>query len=155
MDKVSPFLWFGGQAEEAAHFYVSLLPDSRIDAVNRAPMDYPAGKAGDVLTVEFTLGGRSFVAMNGGSDVRFNDAVSLQIECEDQAEVDFLWDALAEGGEPVACGWIRDRFGLSWQVTPRRLRELISGPGEAAGRAMAAMMQMVKIDIAALEAAAA
>ncbi len=155
MDKVSPFLWFGGQAEEAAHFYVSLLLDSRIDAVNRAPMDYPAGKAGDVLTVEFTLGGRSFVAMNGGSDVRFNDAVSLQIECEDQAEVDLLWDALAEGGEPVACGWIRDRFGLSWQVTPRRLRELISGPGEAAGKVMAAMMQMVKIDIAALEAAAA
>lgn len=155
MDKITTFLWFDGQAEEAARFYVTLLPGSRIDPVNRAPLDYPAGKAGDVLTVEFTLAGRSFVAMNGGPAFRFNEAVSLQIACEDQAEVDRLWAMLGEGGAPNACGWVKDRFGLSWQVTPRRLTELLAGSGETAKRTMAAMMQMGKIDIQALETAVA
>jgi predicted 3-demethylubiquinone-9 3-methyltransferase (glyoxalase superfamily) len=155
MDKVSTFLWFDGQAEEAATFYCSLLPDSRITALVRAPMDYPAGKAGAVLVVAFTLAGRSFEAMNGGPGHPFTDAISLSVEAEDQAETDRLWEALiADGGSPVACGWLKDRFGLSWQITPRRLNEMLRAPDRAAAqRAMAAMMTMVKLDVAQLEAA--
>lgn len=153
MDKIIPCLWFDGQAEEAARFYVTLLPDSRIDAVHRSPADYPSGKAGDVLTVEFTLAGRSFVGLNGGPEFPFTEAVSLQIPCEDQAELDRLWNAIgSNGGQPVACGWIKDRWGLSWQVFPRRLTEMLAAPDRAAAkRAMEAMMTMVKLDLAALE----
>jgi predicted 3-demethylubiquinone-9 3-methyltransferase (glyoxalase superfamily) len=153
MDKVKLCLWFDGQAEEAANFYVTLLPDSRVDAVHRAPSDYPAGKAGDVLTVEFTLAGRSYVGLNGGPGVPYTDAVSLQVDCADQAEVDRLWDAIvADGGQPVACSWIKDRWGLSWQIVPRALTDMLAAPDRAAaGRAMQAMMNMVKIDVAALE----
>lgn len=153
MDKVEICLWFDGNGEEAARFYVSLLPDSRIDAVTRAPADYPAGKEGDVLTVRFTLAGRSFMALNGGPGFPFTQAASLSVDCEDQAEVDRLWDAIvAGGGQPVACSWIKDRFGLSWQIVPRRLPELLADPDPArAKRAMEAMMTMVKIDVAALE----
>lgn len=155
MDKISTFLWFDGQAEEAAEFYTGLFPDSSVDEVTRSPSDYPAGKAGDVITVAFTLSGRSFIAMNGGPGHPFTDAISLSIECEDQAEVDRYWEALSDGGEPVMCGWIKDRFGLSWQVTPRILPQLLADPDRAkAKRAMEAMMQMVKIDVAAIEAAA-
>jgi predicted 3-demethylubiquinone-9 3-methyltransferase (glyoxalase superfamily) len=153
MDKIIPCLWFDGNAEQAANFYVGLLPDSRVDGVHRAPADYPAGKAGDVLTVEFTLAGRQFVGLNGGAEFKFNEAVSFQIPCEDQAEIDSLWEALcADGGEPVACGWIKDRFGLSWQVFPRRLPEMLASSDRAAAkRAMESMMTMVKIDLAEIE----
>ena len=153
MDKVTICLWFDGNAEEAANFYVSLLPDSRIEEITRAPMDYPAGKAGGVLTVRWTLAGRSFMGLNGGPGFPFTQAASLSVDCEDQAEVDRLWDAIvADGGQPVACSWITDRFGLSWQIVPRRLPELLSDPDPArAKRAMEAMMEMVKIDVAALE----
>ncbi|MDP8993812.1 MAG: VOC family protein [Pseudomonadota bacterium] len=156
MSRITPCLWFDGQAEEAASFYVSLLPDSRVDRVNRSPADYPSGKAGDVLTVEFTFAGQSFMGLNGGPDFRFNEAVSFMIECEDQAEVDRLWEAItATGGSPVACGWVRDRYGLSWQIVPKRLQELMTDPDrDRAKRAMEAMMTMVKLDVAELERAA-
>lgn len=153
MQKITPCLWFDGNAEDAAKFYVTLLPDSRVDKVTRSPTDYPAGSQGDVLTVEFTLAGQSFLGLNGGPEFRFNEAVSFMIDCEDQAEVDRLWDALiADGGKPVQCGWLTDRFGLSWQIVPKQLNEFIASPDRAAAtRAMQAMMDMVKLDIAALQ----
>ena len=156
MSKITPCLWFDGEAEEAARFYVGLLPDSGIDRVNPAPSDYPSGKAGDVLTVEFTLAGQSFMGLNGGPEFRFNEAVSFMIECEDQAEVDRLWEALtADGGQPIECGWLKDRYGLAWQIVPKRLLQLMADPDRArARRAMEAMMTMVKIDVAAIERAA-
>lgn len=156
MQTVIPFLSFEGQALEAVEFYVSLLPDSRVDHVVRSPMDYPGGKAGAVLIVEFTLAGRPYVALNA-SGFKFTEAVSFMITCDDQAETDRLWKALtADGGEEVACGWLKDRWGVSWQVTPKRLLELMKDPDtERARRVMAAMSGMVKIDIAALEKAAA
>ena len=152
-----PCLWFdGGKAEEAAEFWVSLLPNSRIDKVWRTPADTPSGPAGTVLTVDFTHDGRRFQGINGGPDFTFNEAISLVVECDDQAEVDRLWDALtADGGEPGPCGWLKDRFGVSWQITPRRLNELVSDPDpERARRAMEAMLKMGKIEIAELEKAA-
>lgn len=156
MTKPYPCLWFDGQAEEAAELYVSLLPNSRIDRTWRSPSETPSGPAGMVLTVDFTLGGQRFQGLNGGPDFRFNEAVSFVIEVDGQAEVDRLWDALiADGGEPGPCGWLKDRFGLSWQVVPRRLNELISDPDPyRAGRAMDAMLTMGKIEIADLERAA-
>ena len=151
--KITPCLWFDGQAEEAAAFYTSLVPDSRVDKVTRSPADYPSGKAGDVLMVDFTLAGQPYLAMNGGPEFKFNEAVSFIINCEDQAEVDRLWEALtADGGQPVACGWLKDKFGLSWQITPRLLLQLMKDPDPVkAKRVMEAMMTMVKIDIPALE----
>lgn len=151
-----PCLWFDGNAEEAANFYTSLLPGSSIDEVWRSPADTPSGPAGMVLTVDFTLDGQRFQALNGGPDFSFNEAVSFVIECEDQSEVDRLWDALvANGGEPGPCGWLKDRFGLSWQIVPRRLNELVRDPDPERGRrAMEAMLAMGKIDIAGLERAA-
>jgi predicted 3-demethylubiquinone-9 3-methyltransferase (glyoxalase superfamily) len=144
---------FNGQAEEAANFYVSLVPDSRIDNVWRSPSDTPSGPEGSVLTVEFTLAGTKYLALNMGSENPFTQSISFQIFCQDQAEVDRLWAALtANGGEEVACSWLTDRYGLSWQIVPNRLEELIKDPDPArAKRAMQAMMTMVKIDIAALE----
>jgi predicted 3-demethylubiquinone-9 3-methyltransferase (glyoxalase superfamily) len=155
MDKIVPCLWFDGEAEAAANFYVTLFPDSRVDAVHRSPADYPSGSAGDVLTVQFTLAGRSYLGLNGGPLFHFTEALSLQVDCDDQAEVDRIWDAIIEGGgEASQCGWIKDRWGLSWQVTPRRLPQMLSSPDRAAAaRAMQAMMTMGKIDIAALESA--
>ena len=153
MSKIAPCLWFNGQAEEAAQFYVSLLPDSRIEKVQRNVMDGPSGKAGSVLIVEFTLAGQRFLALNGG-DTRFeySHAISFAIDCTDQAEVDRVWARLSDGGTPVQCGWIKDRYGVSWQVVPRALPKLLSDPDPAkAQRVMQAMLQMVKIDIAALE----
>ena len=154
--KIAPCLWFDGQAEEAANFYAATFPDSRVDAVNRAPADYPAGKAGDVLTVEFTLLGMKFVGLNGGPEFKFDEAVSFQVYTDDQAETDRLWSAIVDnGGEESVCSWCRDKFGLSWQIVPKRLMELIADPDTArAKRAFEAMMQMVKIDIAAIERAA-
>jgi predicted 3-demethylubiquinone-9 3-methyltransferase (glyoxalase superfamily) len=155
MSKITPCLWFDGQAEEAAKFYVSLLPDSRIDAVHRAPADYPSGKKGDVLTVEFTLAGRKFVGLNGGPHFKFNEAVSFQIYCEDQKEVDRLSDALSVVPEAEQCGWVKDKFGLSWQIVPEVLWRLMTDPDSAkAQRTMEAMMTMKRIDITAIERAA-
>ena len=148
-------LWFDGQAEEAAEFYCSLLPDSHVDKVWRSPAETPSGPAGMVLTVDFTLLGQRVQGLNGGPDFRFNEAVSFVVECADQAEVDRLWSALTEGGEPGPCGWLKDRYGLSWQVVPKRLEELLDDPDPGrARRAMEAMMEMGKIDVAALERAA-
>jgi predicted 3-demethylubiquinone-9 3-methyltransferase (glyoxalase superfamily) len=156
MAKVFPCLWFDGNAEEAASFYVTLLPDSQVDNVWRSPAETPSGPAGMVLTVDFTLAGQQFQGLNGGPDFRFNESVSFVIDCDDQAEVDRLWQALtAGGGEPGPCGWLKDRFGLSWQIVPRRLGELVNDPDfERARRAMEAMLKMGKIEIAELERAA-
>lgn len=157
MHRIYPCLWFDGRAQEAAKLYVSLLPDSRVDAVSRSPADTPSGPAGTVLTVDFTLAGQHFQALNGGPDFKFNESVSLVIEVDDQAETDRLWSALtADGGEPSQCGWLKDRFGLSWQIVPHRLLELLGDDDpDRARRAMEAMLQMGKIEIAALERAAA
>lgn len=155
MQKTIPCLWFNGDAEEAARFYVSLLPNSKIDRVLKSPAEWPSGLAGDVLTVEFTLGGTQYVALNGGPEFSFTEAVSLQIFCENQAEVDRLWSALSDDGQEVQCGWIKDRWGLSWQIVPTRLWELMNDPDkDRARRTMEAMMTMVKIDIAEIERAA-
>lgn len=153
MSKITPCLWFDGKAEEAANFYVSLLPDSRIDKIMRAPADYPDGKAGSVLTVEFTLAGHQFMGLNGGPQFPFTEAVSFTIDCKDQAEVDRYWDALIEGGgAPVQCGWLKDRYGLSWQIVPDILPRLMADPDRAkARRVMEAMMEMVKLDVAAIQ----
>lgn len=145
-----PCLWFDGKAEEAAAFYTSVFPDSHIDKVVRTPADTPGNKAGDVITVEFTLFGDStFVGLNGGPDFQFDEAVSFIVPCEDQAEVDHYWDALVDGGgEHSVCGWLKDRFGVAWQVTPRQLNQMTESPDrEAAARAMEAMLKMTKIDI--------
>lgn len=143
---------FDGQAEEAARFYVSLLPDSQIDRVTRSPVDMPGGKVGTVLIVEFTLAGTQYIALNTPG-FSFTEAISFQIACADQAETDRLWAALtADGGSEIACGWLKDRWGVFWQVTPTRLMELVKDPDQdRARRAMEAMMNMVKIDIAELE----
>jgi predicted 3-demethylubiquinone-9 3-methyltransferase (glyoxalase superfamily) len=155
MQKVTPCLWFDGQAEQAARYYVSLLPDSRIDRVLRSPVDTPSGPAGMVLLVEFTLGGNRFTGLNGGPQFPFTEAVSFQIACEDQAEVDRLWAALSDGGSPGACSWLKDRWGVSWQIVPKRLFQLLNDPDPGrARRAMEAMMTMSKINIAELERAA-
>lgn len=156
MQKVTPFLSFDGQAEEAVRFYVSLLPGSRIDRITRSPMDTPGGPAGSVLMIEFTLAGNSYLALNTPG-FTFTEAVSFLIACEDQDETDRLWAALtADGGSELACGWLKDRWGVCWQITPKRLLELINDPDQnRARRAMEAMCQMIKIDIATLEKAAA
>ena len=152
MRTLFPCLWFDGKAEEAADFYATLLPDSHVDKVWRSPAETPAGPPGIVLTVDFTVAGQRFQGLNGGPDFTFNEAVSFVISCDDQAEVDRLWDALtANGGEPGPCGWLKDRFGLSWQIVPRRLDELLDDPDPGrARRAMEAMLQMGKIEVAAL-----
>jgi predicted 3-demethylubiquinone-9 3-methyltransferase (glyoxalase superfamily) len=156
-DKIIPCLWFDGDAEAATAFYVSLLPDSRITAVNRSPVDTPSGKAGTVLTVQFVLAGRAYLALNGGSAFKFDEAVSFMVMTEDQAETDRLWTALtADGGRESECGWLKDRWGLSWQITPRRLMDLTTDPNPARAKAaMQSMMTMRKIDIAALDRAVA
>jgi predicted 3-demethylubiquinone-9 3-methyltransferase (glyoxalase superfamily) len=153
MDKISPCLWFDGNAEEAARFYTAIFPNSRIGTVEKSPGETPSGPKDSVLSVDFSLAGQSYIALNGGPDFKFNEAISLSIDCADQAEVDRYWDALlADGGEESVCGWLKDRFGVSWQVIPRRLPEMLrSSDREAAARALAAMLKMVKIDVAALE----
>ena len=153
MSKISPCLWFNGDAEEAANFYVSLLPDSRIESVQRNPVDGPSGKAGTVLVIDFTLAGQRFMALNGGMKVDYSMAVSFKIGCEDQAEVDRIWGAiLANGGAEDRCGWIRDRWGLSWQIVPNALMKYLGGADRAgAQRAVQAMMGMVKLDIEGLK----
>lgn len=153
MTRITPCLWYDGNAEEAANLYASIFPDSSVDAVNRSPADYPNGKAGDVLTVDFTVLGMKFLGLNGGPMFKFDEAVSFIVHTKDQAETDRYWDAIvASGGTPSACGWINDRFGLRWQITPQRLLDMMTSADRAAAkRAMDAMMDMVKIDIATLE----
>ena len=152
MSKIAPCLWFDGSALQAAELYVSLFPDSRIGGVSRAPADNPSTPEGAVLTVEFTLAGQRFIGLNGGPGFPFTEAVSFMIDCDDQAEVDRYWDALIDGGgSPGQCGWLKDRFGVSWQVVPKALTELFGGSDRAgAARAMNAMLQMTKIDVARL-----
>ena len=153
MSKISPCLWFDGNAEEAAQLYTSLFPNSRIDKVTRSPADNPSTPRGAVLTVDFTLDGQRFIGLNGGPAHPFTEAISFSIDCEDQAEVDRYWDALIEdGGAPDQCGWLKDRFGVSWQVVPEQLGQMLndhkSGNSDAA---MQAMLKMKKIDISELE----
>ncbi|MEV5548490.1 VOC family protein [Streptomyces sp. NPDC052309] len=151
-DGFTTCLWFDGQAEEAAHFYVSVFKNSGVGSVTRYTEAGP-GPAGSVVTVEFTANGQKFVALNGGPEFRFNEAVSFQITCADQEEVDYYWTRLTEGGgEEGPCGWLKDRFGLSWQVTPQRLIDMIRDPDqEKAARATRAMLKSRKFDIAELE----
>ncbi|HYN45608.1 MAG TPA: VOC family protein [Allosphingosinicella sp.] len=156
MSKITPCLWYDYNAEEAANFYITLLPDSRIDNVMRSPADNPSMKEGGVLVVEFTLAGQPYIGLNGGPLFPFTEAVSFQVRTDDQAETDRLWTALtADGGKESECGWLKDRWGLSWQITPARLLELVADPEkDRARRAMEAMMKMKKIDIAEVERAA-
>jgi predicted 3-demethylubiquinone-9 3-methyltransferase (glyoxalase superfamily) len=144
-------LWFDTQAEEAAEYYCSIFEDARIVKV----VPYPQGtdKAGETLVVEFDLLGQRFVALNGGPQFTFNEAVSLQVNCRDQAEIDHYWEKLTDGGAEAPCGWCKDRYGLSWQVTPEGIDDLYAGDPEAAARTIQAMFRMRKLDIAALEAA--
>lgn len=154
MPKNTICLWFDKDAEAAARFYAATFPDSRVSAVHRAPADYPSGKAGDVLTVEFTVAGIPCLGLNGGPAFRHTEAFSFQIATEDQAETDRYWNAIVgSGGTPSACGWCKDRWGLSWQITPRVLTEALAAGGDEARRAFEAMMSMEKIDVAAIEAA--
>lgn len=154
--KICPCLWFDGNAEEAARFYGEKFPNSSVQAVHRAPIDYPSGREGDTITVEFTVFGMQFLGLNGGPEFKFSEAVSFQVYTDDQAETDRYWNAIVEnGGKASQCGWCTDRFGLSWQIVPRALIEATTSSDRAAAkRAMAAMMKMRKIDIATIQAAA-
>ncbi|WP_236243336.1 VOC family protein [Streptomyces sp. CC228A] len=148
--KITPCLWFDNEAEEAAQHYLSIFENSRVLRTSRYPEGTPQ-PAGTVMTVEFELDGRQFIALNGGPQFRFNEAVSLSVVCEDQEEVDYYWSRLCEGGEEGPCGWLKDKYGLSWQVSPRVLDEMVTDPDpEKAKRATEAMMRMKKIDIAEL-----
>ncbi len=154
-DTITPCLWFDGQAEKAARFYVSIFPDSSLDRVVASPTDYPAGKKGDTVLVEFTLMGRKFTALNGGPYFHLNEAVSFIVPCKDQVEVDRYWKALSAVPESEQCGWLKDKFGASWQIVPTRMFELLADPDpKRAARAYTAMMDMKKLDVAALERAA-
>jgi predicted 3-demethylubiquinone-9 3-methyltransferase (glyoxalase superfamily) len=153
--KIATCLWFNKNAEEAAKFYAATFPDSRVTGVHKAPSDYPSGKAGDVLTVDFTVLGQPFVGLNGGPEFKFDEAISFQVFTDTQEETDRYWNAIVKnGGEESVCGWCKDKFGLSWQIAPRVLIDAMTGPDTAAAkRAMDAMMTMKKIDIAKIEAA--
>jgi len=154
MQKISPFLWFDNQAEEAMNFYLSVFKDSKAGKIVRYG-DAGPGPKGSVMVVSFELNGMKFTALNGGPIFKFTEAVSFFVDCETQAEVDHYWEKLSVGGEPGDCGWLKDKFGLSWQIVPSALPRLLGDPDAAkANRAMQAMMQMKKIDIAGLEAAA-
>lgn len=151
MQKITPFLWFDGKAEEAATFYVSIFKNSKIDGVARYGEEGP-GPAGSAMTVTFYLEGQKFVALNGGPEFNFTPAVSFLVSCESQQEVDDFWDKLTEGGKAVRCGWLTDKFGLSWQIVPSVFFEMLQDEDdEKSGRVMKAMMQMVKFDIEGLK----
>jgi len=150
MSRITPCLWFNDQAEQAARFYVSVLPDSRIDAVHFNPVDAPGGKRGSVLMVEFTLAGQKFQALNGGLDAEHTLAVSMVFEARGQAELDHVWNALLDGGKPQQCGWLSDRYGMNWQIVPEGLGRIMSDPVTAEA-AMREVLKMVKIDIATIE----
>lgn len=154
MATITPHLWYSDNAAEAAAFYASIFPDSRVDRVTTLPSDTPSGPAGSVDVVEFTLCGQPFMAISAGPLDPFNHAVSFIVNCDDQAEIDNYWDALLDGGQAEQCGWLRDRFGLSWQIVPTVLGEMITDPDrERAKRVSDAMLKMVKFDIATLQAA--
>jgi len=154
MRKNTVCLWYDGEAEAAANFYAGVFPDSAVGALHRAPADFPSGKAGDVLTVEFTVAGIPCLGLNGGPTFRHSEAFSFQISTETQEETDRYWNAIVgNGGQESACGWCRDRWGLSWQITPRVLMEASAAGGDEARRAFEAMMGMGRIDVAAIEAA--
>jgi predicted 3-demethylubiquinone-9 3-methyltransferase (glyoxalase superfamily) len=151
--KIVPHLWFVDNAAEAAEFYVSLFPDSRVDSVTPLPTDSPSGPAGSVDIVEFTLAGQSFMAISAGPLDPFNHAISFLVNCDDQEEIDRLWDALSEGGKIEQCGWLQDRYGVSWQISPTVLNDMMKDKDRArAARVAQAMLKMVKLDIAELEA---
>src|SRR5687768_14606647 len=150
--KIVPHLWYAKEAVEAANFYVSLFPDSRVDRVTPIPADTPSGPAGSVPVVEFTLAGQPFMAISAGPLDPFNHAISFMVNCEDQAEIDRLWDALSAGGTIEMCGWLKDRYGVSWQIVPTVLGEMMKDPDRARARKVTeAMLQMKKFDIARLE----
>ena len=152
MPTVMPFLWYTDKAEEAARFYCAVIPDSKIISSHDMPADSPSGPPGSVKVVQFVLAGRPFMAMAAGKHDPFNHAISLMVEVDTQDELDRIWNALLDGGAPEACGWLKDRYGVSWQITPRRLNEMMAAPDRAAAkRAAEAMMNMVKLDIAELE----
>jgi predicted 3-demethylubiquinone-9 3-methyltransferase (glyoxalase superfamily) len=154
MPKNTICLWFDSEAEAAAHFYAETFPDSEVTGVHCAPADYPSGKAGDVLTVEFTVAGIACIGLNGGPAFTQTEAFSFQIATDDQAETDRYWNAIVDnGGQESACGWCKDRWGVSWQITPRVLTEAMAAGGDEARRAFEAMLTMNKIDVAAIEAA--
>jgi len=153
-DKMTTVLWFDGAAEEAARFYADTFPDSSFDSAMGAPSDFPGGKQGDPLTVQFTLMGRSFSGLNGGPNFKPNESVSFMVVTEDQEETDRYWNAIVgNGGQESACGWCKDKWGFNWQITPRTLLDALSAGGDEAQRAFEAMMPMRKIDISAIEAA--
>jgi predicted 3-demethylubiquinone-9 3-methyltransferase (glyoxalase superfamily) len=154
MAKNTVFLWFNADAEAAARFYAETFPDSSVGAIHRAPGDFPSGKKGDVITVAFTVVGVSCVGLNGGPMFRHSEAFSFQIATDDQAETDRYWNAIVgNGGQESMCGWCKDKWGISWQITPRALTEAMAAGGGEAKRAFDAMMTMKKIDVAAIEAA--
>jgi len=151
MQKITPFLWFDYQAEEAARFYISIFKNSKITGITRYGKAGP-GPDGSVMTVSFELDGQELTALNGGPQFKFTEAISLVVDCETQAEVDTLWKKLTEGGEEVQCGWLKDKYGLSWQIVPSGLNELLYGKdAERSRRAMEAMLQMKKLDIAKIQ----
>ncbi len=153
-DKLTTVLWFDGDAEEAARFYADTFPDSDIGRIFHAPSDFPGGKQGDALTVEFTVLARRFAGLNGGPDFKPNESVSFMVQTENQAETDRYWNAIVgNGGQESACGWCKDKWGFSWQITPRTLLEANQAGGDEAQRAFAAKMEMRKIDVAAIDAA--
>lgn len=157
MSKIRATLWFDTRAEEAARFYIGIFKDSKLGAITRYPnagQDIHGKPPGSVMTVDFELNGQSFIALNGGPNFTFNEAISFQIDCADQAEVDYYWDKLSEGGDPAAqqCGWLRDKFGLSWQVVPQGMEAILNHPDtDKSKRAFEAMLQMKKLDLAALQ----
>ena len=152
MQKITPFLWYSKEAEEAAAFYASIFPDSRVTRVSALQSESPSGPPGSVKVVEFVLFGQPFVAMSAGPMDPFNHAISFVVNCKDQAEVDRYWNALLQGGSPEACGWLRDRYGLFWQIVPTALPKYLGGSDrEGAARAMKAMLGMTRLDVAALK----
>lgn len=154
LQKIVPHLWYAKEAEEAANFYVSIFPDSRVDRVTAVPADTPSGPAGSVTVVEFTLFGQQFMSISAGPLDPFNHAISLLVNCDDQDEIDRYWDKLLVGGTAEACGWLRDKYGVSWQISPTELGEMMADPDrQRAGRVAQAMLKMVKFDLAKLRAA--
>lgn len=152
MNKLATCLWFNTQAEEAAKFYTTVFKNAQITDIVRNTEDSPSGKAGTVLTVGFTLDGQQYLALNGGPQFTFTEAISLIVNCDSQEEIDYYWDKLTEGGRETACGWLKDKYGLSWQIVPRVLPKLLQDKNKAkAQRVMQALMKMKKLDIAALE----
>ncbi|CAM5773500.1 VOC family protein [Labrys miyagiensis] len=152
MSKITPCLWFNGNAEEAANFYVSVVPNSHIDHVQKDVRESAGGKSDKVLLVEFTIAGQRFRALNGGMNFEYTNAVSFYIDCADQAEIDHLWGRLGEGGQEIRCGWLKDRYGIPWQIVPADIVKMLGDPDAAKGaRVMSAVMKMVKLDIAQLK----